>query len=175
METGKLCGRVFGPPSPTAPLSPADLKSSVLNSTSDSDLVRHRAVGRVPQVSLSFGSDRTVPPSPTEIEIMAPSRMKDRTQNVTEKVTQVTQVRRSCVPLARVCSCLLTVSPCNMASVAPEEPAQQKARRNISHEFRMNLLQRAEESLFCPDSAFVGPKASLETRLTFRSRCLTLA
>lgn len=74
-------------------VSPADLKTSVLNSTSDSDLVRHRAVGRIPQVTLSFGSDRMIPPSPTEIEIIAPSKIKDRTQNVTEKVTQVTQVR----------------------------------------------------------------------------------
>lgn len=75
-------------------LSAADLKTSALNSTSDSDLVRYRAVGRIPQLALSFGSDRMIPPSPTEIEIIAPSKIKDRTQNVTEKVTQVTQVRR---------------------------------------------------------------------------------
>uniref|UniRef100_A0A3B4ZUS1 Potassium voltage-gated channel subfamily H member 6 n=1 Tax=Stegastes partitus TaxID=144197 RepID=A0A3B4ZUS1_9TELE len=69
-----------------------DLKPSVLNSTSDSDLMRHRTIGRIPQVTLTFGSDRMRPPSPTEIEIIAPSKIKDRTQNVTEKVTQVTQV-----------------------------------------------------------------------------------
>ncbi|KAL3053462.1 hypothetical protein OYC64_005904 [Pagothenia borchgrevinki] len=68
------------------------LKPSVLNSTSDSDLMRHRTIGRIPQVTLSFGSDRMRPPSPTEIEIIAPSKIKDRTQNVTEKVTHVTQV-----------------------------------------------------------------------------------
>ncbi|CAG07229.1 unnamed protein product, partial [Tetraodon nigroviridis] len=77
---------------PGDPRSNSNLKTSVLNSTSDSDLVRHRAVGRIPQVTLSFGSDRMIPPSPTEIEIIAPSKIKDRTQNVTEKVTQVTQV-----------------------------------------------------------------------------------
>ncbi|XP_055049957.2 potassium voltage-gated channel subfamily H member 6a isoform X1 [Misgurnus anguillicaudatus] len=65
-----------------------DLKPSNLNSTSDSDLMRHR----IPQVTISFGSDRLRPPSPTEIEIIAPSKIKDRTQNVSEKVTQVTQV-----------------------------------------------------------------------------------
>uniref|UniRef100_A0A3B3ZUX1 Uncharacterized protein n=1 Tax=Periophthalmus magnuspinnatus TaxID=409849 RepID=A0A3B3ZUX1_9GOBI len=70
----------------------ADLKPSTVNSTSDSDLMRHRTVGRIPQVALSFGSDRLRPPSPTEIEIIAPSKIKDRTQNVTEKVTHVTQV-----------------------------------------------------------------------------------
>uniref|UniRef100_A0A672YI95 Potassium voltage-gated channel, subfamily H (eag-related), member 6a n=1 Tax=Sphaeramia orbicularis TaxID=375764 RepID=A0A672YI95_9TELE len=72
-------------------LSPQILPST-LNSTSDSDLMRHRAIGRIPQVTLTFGSDRMRPPSPTEIEIIAPSKIKDRTQNVTEKVTQVTQV-----------------------------------------------------------------------------------
>ncbi|XP_038140791.1 potassium voltage-gated channel subfamily H member 6a isoform X2 [Cyprinodon tularosa] len=70
----------------------SNLKPSALNSTSDSDLIRHRTIGRIPQVALTFGSDRLRPPSPTEIEIIAPSKVKDRTQNVTEKVTQVTQV-----------------------------------------------------------------------------------
>ncbi|TNN36673.1 Potassium voltage-gated channel subfamily H member 7 [Liparis tanakae] len=69
----------------------SNLKPSGLNSTSDSDLMRHRTVGRIPQVTLTFGSDRLRPPSPTEIEIIAPCKIKDRTQNVTEKVTHVTQ------------------------------------------------------------------------------------
>uniref|UniRef100_A0A8C6TG73 Potassium voltage-gated channel, subfamily H (eag-related), member 6a n=1 Tax=Neogobius melanostomus TaxID=47308 RepID=A0A8C6TG73_9GOBI len=73
-------------------LHPSNLKPSAVNSTSDSDLVRNRAVGRIPQVALSFGPDRLRPPSPTEIEIIAPSKVKDRAQNVTEKVTHVTQV-----------------------------------------------------------------------------------
>ncbi|XP_077475319.1 potassium voltage-gated channel subfamily H member 6a isoform X1 [Stigmatopora argus] len=68
----------------------SNLKPSGTNSTSDSDLMRHRAIGRIPQVTLTFGSDRVRPPSPGEIEIIAPSKI--RTQNVTEKVTQVTQV-----------------------------------------------------------------------------------
>ncbi|XP_037111716.1 potassium voltage-gated channel subfamily H member 6a isoform X1 [Syngnathus acus] len=70
----------------------SSLRPSVANSTSDSDLMRHRAIGRIPQVTLTFGSERVRPPSPGEIEIIAPSKVKDRTQNVTEKVTQVTQV-----------------------------------------------------------------------------------
>uniref|UniRef100_UPI003AAE96FD potassium voltage-gated channel subfamily H member 6a n=1 Tax=Centroberyx gerrardi TaxID=166262 RepID=UPI003AAE96FD len=77
---------------PGDPRCNSNLKPSALNSTSDSDLMRHRAISRIPQVALTFGSDRMRPPSPTEIEIIAPSKMKDRTQNVTEKVTQVTQV-----------------------------------------------------------------------------------
>ncbi|XP_039679794.1 potassium voltage-gated channel subfamily H member 6a isoform X1 [Perca fluviatilis] len=70
----------------------SNLKPSTLNSTSDSDLMRHRTIGRIPQVTLTFGTDRMRPASPTEIEIIAPSKIKDRTQNVTEKVTHVTQV-----------------------------------------------------------------------------------
>ncbi|TTM85793.1 Potassium voltage-gated channel subfamily H member 6 [Bagarius yarrelli] len=73
------------------------LKSNNVSSTSDSDLMRHRAIGRIPQVTLSFGAERIRPPSPTEIEIIAPSKIKDRTQNVSEKVTQVTQVKRTCI------------------------------------------------------------------------------
>ncbi|KAF7697817.1 potassium voltage-gated channel subfamily H member 6a [Silurus meridionalis] len=68
------------------------LKPNNVNSTSDSDLMRHRAIGRIPQVTLSFAAERVRAPSPTEIEIIAPSKIKDRTQNVSEKVTQVTQV-----------------------------------------------------------------------------------
>uniref|UniRef100_A0A3P9IWA7 Potassium voltage-gated channel, subfamily H (eag-related), member 6a n=1 Tax=Oryzias latipes TaxID=8090 RepID=A0A3P9IWA7_ORYLA len=70
----------------------SNLRSSAPNSTSDSDLMRLRTISRIPQVTLTFGSDGMRPPSPTEIEIIAPSKVKDRTQNVTEKVTQVTQV-----------------------------------------------------------------------------------
>ncbi|KPP68793.1 hypothetical protein Z043_112503 [Scleropages formosus] len=65
-----------------------DLKPSMLNSTSDSDLMKYRTVTKIPQVTLNFAHDRLRPPSPTEIEIIAPSKVKDRTQNVTEKVTQ---------------------------------------------------------------------------------------
>ncbi|XP_041633809.1 potassium voltage-gated channel subfamily H member 6a [Cheilinus undulatus] len=74
------------------PRNNSNLKPNALNSTSDSDLMRHRTINRIPQITLTFGSDRMRPPSPTEIEIIAPSKIKDRTQNVTEKVTQVTQV-----------------------------------------------------------------------------------
>ncbi|XP_061568607.1 potassium voltage-gated channel subfamily H member 6a isoform X2 [Cololabis saira] len=84
--------RAEGNSRPGDPRSNTNLKSGVLNSTSDSDLMRHRAISRIPQVTLTFGSDRMRPPSPTEIEIIAPSKVKDRTQNVTEKVTHVTQV-----------------------------------------------------------------------------------
>lgn len=76
------------------PLPAADLKPSTVNSTSDSDLMKLRTVSRIPQVRLSFGADpRTRSPSAGEIEIITASRVKERTQHVTERVTQVTQVR----------------------------------------------------------------------------------
>ncbi|KAJ8245915.1 hypothetical protein GJAV_G00261660 [Gymnothorax javanicus] len=76
----------------------SNLKHNLLNSTSDSDLMRHRAISRIPQIALTFGSDRLRPPSPTEIEIIAPSKVKDRTQNVTEKVTQVLSLGADVLP-----------------------------------------------------------------------------
>ncbi|XP_035252908.1 potassium voltage-gated channel subfamily H member 6-like isoform X2 [Anguilla anguilla] len=68
------------------------LRPSLLNSTSDSDLMKYRTVGRIPQVTL------LPPPSPTHIEIIAPSKLKDRTHNVTEKVTQVLSLGADVLP-----------------------------------------------------------------------------
>ncbi|XP_028674224.2 potassium voltage-gated channel subfamily H member 6a [Erpetoichthys calabaricus] len=76
-------------------------KPSLLNSTSDSDLVRYRTITKIPQITLNFGefgSDKLHSPSPTEIEIIAPSKVKDRTQNVTEKVTQVLSLGADVLP-----------------------------------------------------------------------------
>ncbi|KAJ8414213.1 hypothetical protein AAFF_G00050830 [Aldrovandia affinis] len=76
----------------------SNLKHNLLNSTSDSDLMKYRAITRIPQITLTFGSDRLRPPSPAEIEIIAPSKVKDRTQNVTEKVTQVLSLGADVLP-----------------------------------------------------------------------------
>uniref|UniRef100_A0A8C4SJI7 Potassium voltage-gated channel subfamily H member 6 n=1 Tax=Erpetoichthys calabaricus TaxID=27687 RepID=A0A8C4SJI7_ERPCA len=76
-------------------------KPNLLNSTSDSDLVRYRTITKIPQITLNFGefgSDKLHSPSPTEIEIIAPSKVKDRTQNVTEKVTQVLSLGADVLP-----------------------------------------------------------------------------
>ncbi|KAL4617785.1 potassium voltage-gated channel subfamily H member 6 [Arapaima gigas] len=74
------------------------LKPSLLNSTSDSDLMRHRAVHKVPRIPFNFGSDKFRPPTPSEIEIIAASKVKDRTHNVTEKVTQVLSLGADVLP-----------------------------------------------------------------------------
>lgn len=67
-------------------------RSALLNSTSDSDLVRYRAISRIPQITLNFvdlKADTFLATPSGEKEIIAPTKVKDRTHNVTEKVTQV--------------------------------------------------------------------------------------
>ncbi|KAI5106524.1 potassium voltage-gated channel subfamily H member 2 [Silurus meridionalis] len=70
-------------------------KSSMLNSTSDSDLMRYRAISKIPQITLNFVDfkpDPLIALPPGEMDIIAPCKLIDRTHNVTEKVTQ-SQVR----------------------------------------------------------------------------------
>ncbi|MED6275119.1 hypothetical protein CHARACLAT_023232, partial [Characodon lateralis] len=67
-------------------------KANILNSTSDSDLMRYRAISKIPQITLNFVDFKPDPlitlPS-GEMDIIAPCKLIDRTHNVTEKVTQV--------------------------------------------------------------------------------------
>ncbi|KAL8164744.1 UNVERIFIED_CONTAM: Potassium voltage-gated channel subfamily H member 2 [Gekko kuhli] len=66
-------------------------RSHLLNSTSDSDLMRYRAISRIPQITLNFvdfKAEAFLTAQPSEKEIIAPSKIKDRTHHVTEKVTQ---------------------------------------------------------------------------------------
>ncbi|KAJ7989550.1 hypothetical protein DPEC_G00305700 [Dallia pectoralis] len=72
------------------PRSNSNLKATTLCSISDSDLMRRRTSTRNP-LTLTFAADLLRQPSPTEIEIIAPSKVKDRHRDVTEKVTHVTQ------------------------------------------------------------------------------------
>ncbi|XP_075268117.1 uncharacterized protein LOC142359341 [Opisthocomus hoazin] len=72
----------------------ATVRSVLLSSTSDSELARARALGRIPQISLNFVDLRADPclaAPPGEKEIIAPTKLKERTHNVTEKVTQVSR------------------------------------------------------------------------------------
>lgn len=71
-------------------------KSNILNSTSDSDLMRYRAISKIPQITLNFVDfkpDPLIALPAGEMDIIAPCKLIDRTHNVTEKVTQV---RRFC-------------------------------------------------------------------------------
>ncbi|KAM9163491.1 voltage-gated inwardly rectifying potassium channel KCNH2 [Pangshura tecta] len=76
-------------------------RSSLLSSTSDSDLMRYRAISRIPQITLNFvdfKAEAFVTSPASEREIIAPSKLKDRTHNVTEKVTQVLSLGADVLP-----------------------------------------------------------------------------
>lgn len=69
-----------------------NVRSHLLNSTSDSDLMRYRAISKIPQITLNFvdfKAEAFLSSPSNEKEIIASSKLKDRTHNVTEKVTQV--------------------------------------------------------------------------------------
>lgn len=54
--------------------------------------MRYRAISKIPQITLNFvdfKADAFLAAPPGEKEIIAPTKLKDRTHNVTEKVTQV--------------------------------------------------------------------------------------
>lgn len=68
------------------------IKSSLLGSTSDSNLNKYSTINKIPQLTLNFSDVKTEkkntsPPS-SDKTIIAP-KVKERTHNVTEKVTQV--------------------------------------------------------------------------------------
>ncbi|KAL6471241.1 hypothetical protein MHYP_G00198910 [Metynnis hypsauchen] len=66
-------------------------KGSMPNSTSDSDLMRFRTLNTGPATThnlIDFKPDPLVTLPPSEIDIIAPCKLIDRTHNVTERVTQ---------------------------------------------------------------------------------------
>uniref|UniRef100_A0AAQ5ZMB4 Voltage-gated inwardly rectifying potassium channel KCNH2 n=1 Tax=Amphiprion ocellaris TaxID=80972 RepID=A0AAQ5ZMB4_AMPOC len=81
--------------------SAVNSKSNILNSTSDSDLMRYRTISRIPQITLNFVDFKPDPlialPS-GEMDIIAPCKLIDRTHNVTEKVTQVLSLGADVLP-----------------------------------------------------------------------------
>uniref|UniRef100_A0A8C4JYR5 Voltage-gated inwardly rectifying potassium channel KCNH2 n=1 Tax=Dromaius novaehollandiae TaxID=8790 RepID=A0A8C4JYR5_DRONO len=78
-----------------------NVRSTLLNSTSDSDLMRYRAISKIPQITLNFvdfKADAFLAAPSSEKEIIAPTKLKDRTHNVTEKVTQVLSLGADVLP-----------------------------------------------------------------------------
>uniref|UniRef100_A0A4W4HHR3 Voltage-gated inwardly rectifying potassium channel KCNH2 n=1 Tax=Electrophorus electricus TaxID=8005 RepID=A0A4W4HHR3_ELEEL len=76
-------------------------RSTILNSTSDSDLMRYRTISKIPQITLNFVDfkpDPLIALPPGEIDIIAPCKLMDRTHNVTEKVTQVLSLGADVLP-----------------------------------------------------------------------------
>lgn len=88
---------------PPGPLN--HVKSRLLGSTSDSNINKYSTINKIPLIALNFseGNDKKAHSPPTsETTIIAP-KVKDRTHNVTEKVTQVSQEVLHCLIL----QCLL--------------------------------------------------------------------
>uniref|UniRef100_A0A8C5FYD5 Potassium voltage-gated channel subfamily H member 7-like n=1 Tax=Gouania willdenowi TaxID=441366 RepID=A0A8C5FYD5_GOUWI len=81
------------------PLS--QIKSSLLGSTSDSNLNKYTTINKIPLITLNFSdpSNEKKCPSPPSSEktIIAP-KVKDRTHNVTDKVTQVLSLGADVLP-----------------------------------------------------------------------------
>ncbi|XP_038645606.1 potassium voltage-gated channel subfamily H member 7-like isoform X2 [Scyliorhinus canicula] len=77
------------------------IKSSLLGSTSDSNLNKYSTISKIPQITLNFSDIKaekksSSPPS-SEKTIIAP-KVKERTHNVTEKVTQVLSLGADVLP-----------------------------------------------------------------------------
>lgn len=71
------------------------IKSSLLGSTSDSNLTKYSTINKIPLITLNFSETnndkRASSPHSSEKTIIAP-KVKDRTHNVTDKVTQVRDI-----------------------------------------------------------------------------------
>ncbi|XP_076026063.1 voltage-gated inwardly rectifying potassium channel KCNH7 [Genypterus blacodes] len=76
------------------------LRSSLLGSTSESNINKYSTINKIPLIALNFseGADKKTHSPPTsEKPIIAP-KVKDRTHNVTEKVTQVLSLGADVLP-----------------------------------------------------------------------------
>ncbi|KAJ8003475.1 hypothetical protein DPEC_G00148700 [Dallia pectoralis] len=77
------------------------IKSSLLGSTSDSHLNRYSAINKIPLITLNFAEinndKKCSSPQSSEKTIIAP-KVKDRTHNVTDKVTQVLSLGADVLP-----------------------------------------------------------------------------
>lgn len=67
------------------------MKSSLLGSTSDSNINKYSTINKIPLITLNFteGNDKKAHSPPTSEKAIIAPKVKDRTHNVTEKVTQV--------------------------------------------------------------------------------------
>ncbi|XP_065096334.1 voltage-gated inwardly rectifying potassium channel KCNH7 isoform X4 [Paramisgurnus dabryanus] len=77
------------------------IRSSLLGSTSDSNLNKYSTINKIPLITLNFSETnndkRASSPHSSEKTIIAP-KVKDRTHNVTEKVTQVLSLGADVLP-----------------------------------------------------------------------------
>uniref|UniRef100_A0A3B4F442 Potassium voltage-gated channel subfamily H member 7 n=1 Tax=Pundamilia nyererei TaxID=303518 RepID=A0A3B4F442_9CICH len=76
------------------------VKSSLLGSTSDSNINKYSTINKIPLIALNFSEGtekKTHSPPTSEKPIIAP-KVKERTHNVTEKVTQVLSLGADVLP-----------------------------------------------------------------------------
>lgn len=74
----------------SGPLS--QIKSSLLGSTSDSNLNKYSTINKIPLIALNFSeanNEKKCPSPPSSEKTIIAPKVKDRTHNVTDKVTQV--------------------------------------------------------------------------------------
>ncbi|KAK1788999.1 hypothetical protein P4O66_014950 [Electrophorus voltai] len=77
------------------------LKSSLLGSTSDSNLNKYSTINKIPLLALNFSetnNDKKAPSPPVSEKTIIAPKVKDRTHNVTEKVTQVLSLGADVLP-----------------------------------------------------------------------------
>ncbi|XP_029300297.1 LOW QUALITY PROTEIN: potassium voltage-gated channel subfamily H member 7-like [Cottoperca gobio] len=81
------------------PLS--QLKSSLLGSTSDSNLNRYSTINKIPLITLNFSeanNEKKCPSPPSSEQTIIAPKVKDRAHNVTDKVTQVLSLGADVLP-----------------------------------------------------------------------------
>ncbi|XP_037618426.1 potassium voltage-gated channel subfamily H member 7 isoform X2 [Sebastes umbrosus] len=81
------------------PLS--QIRSSLLGSTSDSNLNRYSTINKIPLITLNFSeanNEKKCPSPPSSEKTIIAPKVKDRTHNVTDKVTQVLSLGADVLP-----------------------------------------------------------------------------
>ncbi|XP_008286623.1 voltage-gated inwardly rectifying potassium channel KCNH7 [Stegastes partitus] len=76
------------------------VKSSLLGSTSDSNINKYSTINKIPLIALNFseGTDKKTHSPPTSEKTIIAPKVKERTHNVTEKVTQVLSLGADVLP-----------------------------------------------------------------------------
>ncbi|XP_023185182.1 potassium voltage-gated channel subfamily H member 7-like isoform X2 [Xiphophorus maculatus] len=77
------------------------IKSSLLGSTSDSNLNRYSTINKIPLITLNFSeanNEKKCPSPPSSEKTIIAPKVKDRTHNVTDKVTQVLSLGADVLP-----------------------------------------------------------------------------
>ncbi|XP_062236752.1 potassium voltage-gated channel subfamily H member 7 isoform X1 [Platichthys flesus] len=81
------------------PLS--QIKSSLLGSTSESNINKYSTINKIPLITLNFSeanNEKKCPSSPSSEKTIIAPKVKDRTHNVTDKVTQVLSLGADVLP-----------------------------------------------------------------------------